>query len=108
MLILKALHILGACIFIGNIIVSGFWKVLADRTKDVSVIQYATKLVNLTDMIFTGVGATLLIVSGHMLAENFGGILSQQWIIQSYVLFGVSGILWVACLVPIQIKQANL
>ena len=30
-LALKSLHILGASLFLGNIIVSAFWKVLADH-----------------------------------------------------------------------------
>lgn len=108
MLVLKTLHIFGASLFIGNIIVSAFWKVMADRTNSIATIQYAIKLLNQTDSFFTGLGATLLVVSGHMLAENFGGVLSQQWIIQSYILFGISGLLWIAVLVPIQIKQSKL
>ena len=58
----KTLHLLGACLFVGNIIVSGFWKALADRTNDLAVARFATRLVNLTDAVFTGGGATLLAV----------------------------------------------
>lgn len=105
---LKSLHILGASLFLGNIIVSAFWKVLADRTRNYSVIRFATRLVNLTDAIFTGVGATLLLVAGHLLAETHGGVLSNDWILWSYVLFGVSGAIWIAVLLPIQFKQAQI
>ena len=105
---IKVLHILGVSIFIGNIIVSAFWKVMADRSKELSVIKYATKLVNLTDMFFTGIGATMLIISGHIMAKDFGGVLSQDWIFVSYALFGLSGFLWLIALVPIQIKQAKI
>ena len=105
---LKSIHLLGAFIFLGNIIVSALWKVMADRTKNTSVIQYACRLVNITDIIFTGLGATLLLVSGHVLAVPFGGISAQQWILQSYILFVISGIIWIATLVPIQIKQTKL
>jgi len=105
---LKSLHILGASLFLGNIIVSAFWKVLADRTGNYSVIRFATRLVNVTDTVFTGLGATLLLVTGHLLAGNYGGILSNDWILWSYVLFGVSGVIWIAVLVPIQFKQAHM
>lgn len=105
---LKSLHILGASLFLGNIIVSAFWKVLADRTGDYSVIRFATRLVNVTDAVFTGLGATLLLVSGHLLATNYGGIISNDWILWSYVLFGMSGAIWLAVLVPIQFKQAQI
>ena len=105
---LKSLHILGASLFLGNIIVSAFWKVFADRTRNHDVIRFATRLVNLTDAIFTGGGAALLLVAGHLLAENHGGVLANDWILWSYVLFGASGVIWVAVLLPIQFKQAKI
>jgi len=108
-LALKSLHILGTSLFLGNIIVSAFWKVLADRTGNYSVIRFATRLVNVTDAVFTGLGATLLLITGHILAaKNYGGIISNDWILWSYVLFGMSGAIWIAVLVPIQFKQAQI
>ena len=104
----KTLHLLGVCLFVGNIIVSAFWKVLADRTRDLAVVRFGSRLVNLTDAVFTGGGATLLAVSGHMMAPVHGGVLTTGWILWSYVLFGFSGLLWLAVLVPIQVKQARL
>ena len=106
--IIKSLHILGVSLFIGNIIVSGFWKAFADRIDNISLIKYSIKLVNLTDIIFTGFGSTLLLISGHIMAKDFGGIVSQDWIVYSYILFGASGLLWLSVLVPIQIKQSKL
>ncbi len=104
----KTLHLLGACLFIGNIIVSGFWKALADRNDSLEVARFATRLVNLTDGLFTGLGATMLMVGGHAMAGAHGGIATNPWMLWSYLAFGASGLLWVAVLVPIQIKQARL
>lgn len=59
-------------------------------------------------MVFTGLGATLLVVTGHMLAGSYGGVLSQQWILIGYILFGISGGLWAVVLVPIQVKQTRM
>jgi uncharacterized membrane protein len=106
--LLKSLHILGACLFIGNIIVSGFWKAMADRVDDLAVARFATRLVNLTDALFTGLGATLLIIAGHAMAGTHGGIAANPWIWWSYAAFGLSGLLWIAVLVPVQIRQARL
>lgn len=50
-LTIKSLHILGVSLFLGNIIVSAFWKVLADRTGNYAVIRFATRLVNVTDTV---------------------------------------------------------
>jgi uncharacterized membrane protein len=105
---LKTLHMLGVCLFIGNIIVSGFWKAMADRVDDLAVARFATRLVNLTDAVFTGLGATLLLAAGRAMAGQHGGIAANPWIVWSYAAFGLSGLLWVAVLVPIQIRQARL
>ena len=107
-LTIKSLHILGVSLFLGNIIVSAFWKVLADRTGNYAVIRFAARLVNVTDAVFTGLGATLLLVTGHLLADKYGGVLPNDWILWSYVLFGVSGAIWIAVLLPIQFKQAKM
>jgi uncharacterized membrane protein len=103
----KTLHLLGACLFIGNIIVSGFWKAMADRQDHLEVARFATRLVNLTDAVFTGLGATLLMVGGHAMVDA-QGIANNGWILWSYVAFGLSGLLWVAVLLPIQIRQGRL
>jgi uncharacterized membrane protein len=106
--ILKILHILGFCLFIGNIIVSGFWKAMADRVDDLAVARFATRSVNLTDVVFTGSGAALLLAAGHVMAGRHGGIAANPWIWWSYAAFGLSGLLWIAVLVPVQIRQARL
>lgn len=104
----KTLHLLGVFLFIGNIIVSGLWKAMADRVDDLAVARFATRLVNLTDLVFTGLGAAILLVAGHAMAGRHGGIGANPWIWWSYAAFGLSGFLWIAVLVPIQIRQARL
>ncbi|MDA1280645.1 MAG: hypothetical protein O3B95_11530 [Chloroflexi bacterium] len=39
------LHVGGAVIFVGNIIVTGVWMILADRNGDPGVIRFATSRV---------------------------------------------------------------
>ncbi|MGH8119665.1 MAG: DUF2269 family protein [Gammaproteobacteria bacterium] len=60
-LTLKSLHILGAVIFLGNIIVTGWWKVMADRTKNPKVIAFAQRQVTMTDFVFTAGGAAIIL-----------------------------------------------
>jgi uncharacterized membrane protein len=105
---LKTLHLFGVCLFIGNIIVSGVWKAMADRVDDLAVGRFAIRLVNITDVVFTGLGATLVLAAGHAMAGKHGGIVANPWIWWSYAAFGVSGFLWMAVLLPIQIRQARL
>lgn len=104
-----ALHILGVVLFLGNIIVTAVWKVLADRTKSPPVVAYAQRLVTTTDIAFTATGATLIIVSGQVMADDFGGVFGgPMWLTLGWSLFIASGVIWLAALIPIEIMQARL
>jgi Predicted integral membrane protein (DUF2269) len=48
----KVIHLLGVVLFLGNIIVTAVWKMLADRTREPRTIAYAQRLVTVTDWIF--------------------------------------------------------
>lgn len=48
-LLIKSLHLLGVILFVGNIIVTGWWKVMADRTGNPAIIAFAQRQVTLTD-----------------------------------------------------------
>ena len=107
--LLKSLHILGAVIFLGNIIVTGWWKVMADRTQNPIIVAFAQRQITLTDFIFTAGGVVLILATGignailHQL--NYWNI---GWLAWGMGLFIVSGIIWGAVLIPIQIKQARM
>lgn len=58
---IKVIHILGAVLFLGNIIVTGWWKVMADRTKNPQIIAFAQRQVTVTDWVFT-TGAAVFVV----------------------------------------------
>lgn len=103
--LLKVLHVFGAVIFLGNIVVTALWKTLADRTRDPIVIGFAQRLITVTDIAFTATGATLLAVSGALMATAHG---HPFWLTWGIALFAASGVLWVAILIPVQIGQARL
>ena len=66
-LTLKSLHIVGAVVFLGNIIVTGWWKVMADRTRDSRIIAFAQRQVTLTDFVFTAGGVALILATGSVI-----------------------------------------
>lgn len=104
-----SLHILGVVLFLGNIIVTMIWKVLADRTKGPSVIAYAQRLVTTTDVAFTATGVVLIVVSGQVMAGDFGGVFGgPAWLTIGWSLFIASGVIWVAALIPIEVMQARM
>ena len=106
--LLKSLHFFGVTLFLGNIIVTALWKMLADRTRIPSVVAYAQRLVTITDFAFTAIGAVLIYITGHLMASNFGGIDAAYWLTFGWWLFIASGVIWVLILIPLQVKQAKL
>lgn len=105
---LKTIHIVGVMLFLGNIIITGWWKNLADRTKNPQIIAFAQRQVTLTDYIFTAGGSVILFVAGFTNVMLYGLSFSAKWLSHGVGLFVVSAIIWVAILIPTQIKQAKM
>lgn len=105
---LKTVHVLSACLFLGNVIVSGTWAALAERTRDHKIISFSNRLVLITDLLFTATGAVGVVLTGHLMAGPLGGESVHPWIRWSYILFGLSGLIWAFVLLPIQLKQRVL
>ena len=101
-------HVVGVVLFLGNIVVTAVWKMLADRTRAPAVVAYAQRLVTVTDLAFTAPGAVLIAVSGPILAEDLGGVGGPAWLTLGFGLFVASGVIWVAALIPIQVAQARM
>jgi uncharacterized membrane protein len=106
---LKSIHVFGIILLMGNIIVTAWWKLMADRTKNPCIVQFAQRQVTLTDFVFTAPGAILTVVAGDSMAygffENSWGI---QWLTWGRLLFIAPGVIWIAILIPIQFKQARM
>lgn len=103
---MKFIHILGAVIFVGNIIVTALWKFQADRTKNSQIIAHAQGLVTLTDWVFTLGGVVLVLIGGYGMAGISGiGLSGEGWLVWGQALFVVSAIIWIALLIPLQIAQ---
>ncbi len=108
-MLLKTVHIIGAIILLGNIIVTAVWKAMADRTNNPQIISFAQRLVTRTDFLFTLPGVILLLATGDFIAYTMmSDSWSIPWIFWGRVLFTTTGLIWVLVLVPIQIKQAKL
>ena len=105
---LKVLHLVCACLCLGNVIVSGVWALLAERTRNHAIIQFSNRMVLITDAIFTLCGALGVVWTGHGMAQHLGGGASHPWIQWSYGLLSFSGLIWLLVLVPIQLKQRTL
>jgi len=105
----KMLHVLGAVLFVGNLAVTALWKSLADRSGDGRVVAFAQRMVTLTDFAFTGPGAGLVLATGLVMAPTFDErFWTVSWIGWGLALFGLSGLIWLMVLIPLQVRQAQL
>ena len=106
---LKALHILGAVLFLGNIIVTGWWKAMADRTRDPRVVAFAQRQVTLTDYVFT-LGGVILVLGAGLANIRLAGLryAANPWLEWGMGLFVASGVIWIALLVPLQARLGRL
>lgn len=108
MKIILFLHVLGAILFLGNVIITAFWKVLADRSGQLELIHAASRKVLLADYVFTVPGLLLLLGTGNYMAHQLGYSMTElNWASASNYLFALSGMIWLAVLIPVQMKMVR-
>jgi uncharacterized membrane protein len=105
---LKSIHLFGVILFLGNIIVTGWWKNMADLTRNPQIVAFAQKQVTVTDWIFTAGGVVILLAAGMINVAIHGLSYSSKWLGWGMLLFVLAGIIWAVILIPTQIKQAKM
>lgn len=104
--VLIFLHVLGAVLFLGNVITAAFWKLMAERGNDLAHLSRVTKNVMLADYWFTIPGVILLLATGHIMGSMSGYSFAElNWMTASEGLFALSGVIWGAILIPAQRKM---
>lgn len=100
---LKALHVLAAILFVGNVIVTGIWTAIFFRARRTHDFRVAARAIVLTDWLFTVGGGALLTITGVSLAIGRGYPLwGTPWIRQAIVALAISTAMWLVLLVPAQ------
>ena len=108
-LLLRFLHILGAILFVGNIVTAALWKARADASGDLHAIAYAQRGVMFADTVFTIPGAVLILVTGlWMAALSDQDILQTGWLLAALILLIVTVLVWLFELVPVQRRLMRL
>ncbi len=103
----RFMHLLGAVMFLGNILVTAVWASVARKNRHPEAVRVLVRGILLTDAIFTLPGVLLLFINGGMLgAEWFKA--GARWIMISMVLFILTGVVWGAVLVPVQKRLARI
>jgi len=101
------MHIFGAVIFMGNIMVTAAWASLARRARHTEALRLGVRGIIVTDTIFTMPGVLLLVLNGGILGTPFFRA-GAMWLFISIGLFVVSAIIWGAILVPLQRRMSTL
>ena len=109
--VFKMLHILGVVLFLGNIITAAFWKTFADQTRQPEVVAFSQRLIVATDIVLPLGGVVLILIGGFGMVRVAGlDIASTSWLQHGLALFGISGLIWVLILIPIEywkLRMAN-
>ena len=95
------MHILGAVMFMGNLMVSGIWVSMAKRSWDRGAITLAARGVSVADAFVTTPGVLLLVLNGGILLPPY---LAFAWMQVSLGLFALAVLIWLFALVPLQGK----
>ncbi|WP_426752487.1 DUF2269 family protein [Myxococcus sp. Y35] len=104
--VLKLLHLIAVVVFLGDIVVTAVWRLLADRTREPRVIAYALRLVKITDTYLLVPSVFTLAVTG-MLRAHLEGIplWTNPALAAGQVCFMLCGVVWSQTLRPIQARQ---
>jgi uncharacterized membrane protein len=101
--ILRALHVTGAVLLVGNVIVTGFWATLLYRDRARVPFQPVARAILWADVVFTLGGGALLTVSGILLVRAGGyPVMETPWLFRGIVALVVATALWLVLLLPDQ------
>ena len=108
-LIFRMMHLMGVVLFLGNLIISAYWKIRADKTYDLRFIVFAYTEVIRSDYFFTLPGAAMIFAGGYGMAWHLEySFLETPWLAWSLVLLVIAGVLWATVLAPTQRKMLRL
>lgn len=101
--LLRAIHVAGAVLLLGNVTVTGFWAVYLYRARKQVPFRPVARAILWTDLVFTLTGAGMLVVSGVLLIRARGYTLTgNAWLRQGIWALAASTALWLVFLLPDQ------
>lgn len=107
--LLRALHLTGAVLLLGNVTVTGFWATFFYRARHRVPFRPAARAILWTDLIFTLVGGALLAITGVLLVMRRGYSLAEApWLRQGIGALAIATMLWVLVLLPYQFRMERL
>ncbi|MDX1453126.1 MAG: DUF2269 family protein [Oleiphilaceae bacterium] len=101
----KFVHLIGVIIFLGNISTGFFWKAHAEKYRDQRILMSAFEGIYLSDRWITNTCVVIIILSGIMMAYVTDlALLTQGWVIASFVVFLLAGAFYSKGIIPLNRK----
>jgi uncharacterized membrane protein len=93
--LLRWLHVIGACVLLGTGAGIAFFMMMAHRTRDVAFIAQTARVVVIADWVFTASAVIVQPITGALLAQAVGWKFSEGWIVLSLALYVLTGAFWI-------------
>jgi uncharacterized membrane protein len=106
-LVLKWIHIISSTILFGTGIGSAFYVFMANRTRDLASIRFATRYVVIADYVFTAPAVVVQPITGIGLAQLAGFDFSALWLTWAIILYLIAGACWLP-VVYLQIQMRDI
>ncbi len=94
LILLRWLHVVGACVLLGTGVGIAFFMVMAHRTGSASLIAHTARIVVVADWVFTASAVVIQPVTGALLVEALGWSWGEGWIVISLALYVLTGAFW--------------
>ena len=104
---IKWLHILSSTVLFGTGVGTAFCMLMANLSRDVKAIRFATRTVVLADWVFTTPAVIIQPVTGYLLAKIAGFPMSTPWLVTAIALYVFAGACWLP-VVWIQLRMRAL
>lgn len=105
--VLKAVHIAGVVLMLGNVTVTGFWAgFMYRRTKALGLpFKPVAQAILWTDWVFTLVGGTAITISGTaMILVGKIALWQSPWLLKGIAALSLSTLAWLIFLLPDQFR----
>ena len=95
LLLLRWLHVIGACVLLGTGAGIAFFMLMAHRSGEPALIAHTARIVVIADWLFTASAVIVQPITGVLLANGLGWRMSEGWVALSLALYVLTGAFWV-------------
>jgi len=104
----RMMHIAAATIFFANAVVGMIWEQRSLATGDKQIVFFTYNTVTLLDSLLSSPLIILSLIGGLSLSFRLGELMQIGWLSVSFLLFLLSGLVWVITDIPTQYKVKRL